>query len=280
MGNKLAKRWALWVFAITFMALPGVKAQGFSVNELFVRGELYVYNRVADLFEVVRCGVAAGPAIGAEIAITEYAQLGAYAANEKGVSFPHFIPPLWLVPYFEDQPIFRVHQGLYKTVSFGPKRRENRIIADERFHRGPWDVRAQAALGLVHLYANVETTEIGDFFAGFAGFDPKGDDAQLDPTARRKPIDQLGRGVCNVATGIIEIPFNMVRVNEEQGDLAGATTGLFRGTWRFLIREVVGVTEIVTFPFGWDPIVEPAYPFEPARNTDWRVNPLPFKKRY
>jgi len=280
MGNRLAKRWALWMVAMTSLALPGLRAEEFSVNQMFVRGELYIYNRIADLFEVARCGVAAGPAIGAEIAITEYAQIGAYAANEKGISFPHFMPPLWLVPYFEDTPVFRVHEGLYKTVSFGKRRRENRIIADERFHRAPWDVRAQAALGLIHLYANIDTMEIKDFVAGFAGFDPSGDDAELDPTARRKPVDQLGRGVTNFATGIVEIPFNMVSVNKEEGDLAGATTGFVRGTWRFLMREVVGLTEIVTFPFGWDPIIEPAYPFAPARNTDWRVNPAPFKRHY
>jgi putative exosortase-associated protein (TIGR04073 family) len=280
MANKLVKRWALGIFALTFLAMPGSKAAEFSLNDLVVRGELYIYNRFADLLEIARCGVAAGPALGAEVAVTQYVQLGAYAAKEKGVSFPHFIPPLWLIPYFEDQPVLRVHEGEYMTACIGPYRWESKIVDEDRFDRERWDIRAQAAVALIHVYADVKTAEIGDFIAGFAGLDPKDDDVKPDPTARRRPIDQLGRGVANVLGGVFEIPFNMVEVKKEEGDLAGATTGLFRGTWRFLIREVVGVCEIISFPFGWEPIIEPAYPLAPARNTDWSITSPSFKRSY
>jgi hypothetical protein len=32
----------------------------------------------------------------------------------------------------------------------------------------------------------------------------------------------------------------------------------------------------VTFPFGWDAILEPEFPFEPGKSTEWRVNSAPF----
>ena len=91
-------------------------------------------------------------------------------------------------------------------------------------------------------------------------------------TAPREPLRQLGRGVSNVITGILEVPFNMYVISKDQGDVAGSTYGLARGVWRFSVREVVGVFETVTCPFGWSPIIEPEFFFEPTRSTDWRVN--------
>lgn len=88
----------------------------------------------------------------------------------------------------------------------------------------------------------------------------------------REPIRQLGRGLSNVLTGVWEIPLNMYNVMQDSGDVAGATYGTVRGVCRFVTREVVGVFEIVTFPFGWGPVVEPEFTFEPGRSTDWRIN--------
>lgn len=118
--------------------------------------------------------------------------------------------------------------------------------------------------------------EAGDFFAGIAGLDPAKDDQSPDPTYMRKPARQLGRGVSNLVTGIWEVPLNVHQVNQEQGGVAALTYGLFRGMWRWGVRECTGVVEIVTFPFGWEAIIEPEFPFEPVRSTDWRVNEVPF----
>lgn len=75
-----------------------------------------------------------------------------------------------------------------------------------------------------------------------------------------KVVRQLGRGVANVLTGILEVPVNMYQVQDEHGEMAGATYGLIRGIWRFGVREVVGVYEIITVPFvRLDPIVEPEW---------------------
>ena len=72
-------------------------------------------------------------------------------------------------------------------------------------------------------------------------------------------IRQLGRGCTNVLTGALEIPANILQVKEDEGDLAALTYGTLRGTYRFLVREVVGVFEVVTFPAGFKPIVEPEF---------------------
>ena len=94
----------------------------------------------------------------------------------------------------------------------------------------------------------------------------------LEVKTVRDPLRQLGRGVSNLFTGIMEVPSNVNAVATENGDVAGVTWGLFRGVWRCAIRETVGVFETVTFPFGWDPILEPEFPFEPGKSTEWRVN--------
>lgn len=87
----------------------------------------------------------------------------------------------------------------------------------------------------------------------------------------REPLRQFGRGIANVLTGAWEIPKNMFSVNRDMGDCAGFTYGLLRGVWRFGCREVTGVFEIVTFPFGWQPIIEPEFYMEPMEFTEWRV---------
>ncbi|MCK5805269.1 MAG: exosortase system-associated protein, TIGR04073 family [Lentisphaeria bacterium] len=271
------------------------------MNMFFVKAELYVWNRFADFCEMVRFGAGVGPSIGVEVAATEYIQLGAYAANEKGVTFPGVpvpfvpfilpLPPLWLVPYFEDEVVHQTHSGNYATASFGPWRKETSLVASERFERDPYNVRAQLGLGIVHGYVSVESKEVADFFTGIPdilqlvginnlGTDLCQDDAKLDPTAVREPANQLGRGIANVLVGVLEVPTTMMRVGKEQGDFAGATAGLAHGVWRFAVREVVGVFEVITFPFGWEPMIEPAYPLQPARVSDWDLRKPAFMSKY
>ena len=280
MVNTQPKRWVLLLVAATTMWVSDVRADSSGVNDFVVKSELYIWNRLADFLEIVRCGIAVGPSIGAEVAITDKAMLGAYVSREVGTSFPHFIPPLWLVPYLEDQPVLKKHRGIYKTVAFGDVRKESDMDPDVRFDRDPLDVRAQVAAGLVQVYAAVKTAEVGDFLVGWVGLDPKNDDEKLDPTARREPANQFGRSLSNILFGWIELGKNMIRVNEEEGNIAGATKGLGLGLWRTTVREVVGVMELVTFPFGWDPIIQPVYVLQPAYTTEWRINPPTFGNRY
>lgn len=282
----LRKPWGLTLkclLAFIILSCASVKAESelFDLNDILVRSQLYVWNRISDLLDIMRCGIAGGPGIGAEIAVTEYAQLGAYVTKENGVDFPHFLPPLWLTHYYQQKPIFNRHEGFYATASFGPWRTTNQNPEENSFFpRGKWDLRAQAALGVGHLYVNFSADELQDFLAGIVGWDPAGDDQVPDPTASRRPADQFGRGVCNILFGVFEIPANIIRVNNEEGDMAGISKGLGLGVWRFVCREVVGVVELVTFPFGWEPIIQPEYMYQKEKSTTWRVQRPAFHRRY
>ncbi|MBT3378345.1 MAG: exosortase system-associated protein, TIGR04073 family [Lentisphaerae bacterium] len=270
---------AMVVVTLSLGALPQ-SASARSVNDAFARGELFIWNRFADFLEMARGGVAVGPAIGGEIALTDKVRVGAYRVDESGATFPHFIPPLWAVPWLEGEPVFRKHGGSYWRWSFFQWDKESSEQHDVRFPRDPKDLRAQLALGLVHGYMNVQTREVGDFFAGIVGFDPMGDDEELDPNTTREPARHLGRGLSNLATGIFEVPKNMHRVNRDRGGFAALTVGLAQGIWRFGTREAVGLMETVTFPMGWKPILEPEFPFQPTKSTEWRINEPDFRRNF
>jgi putative exosortase-associated protein (TIGR04073 family) len=261
------------------LAVPAIRAEG-AVNNALVQTQLYLWNRFADALEVVRCGVAVGPCVGAEVAVTDKAALGAYWADETGATFPHFIPPLWLVPYAEDATVFVTHEGKYHTVAYGSKRTESSTESGVYFEREPLDLRAQVGLGLIHIYAAVKTKQVGDFLAGFATFDPMDDDVEADPAIRRRPADQFGRGASNLLVGWLEIGKNMIRVRREEGELSGFTKGFGLGLWRAGVREVIGVFELVTFPFGWSALIEPEYVIQASHTTDWKMNSPQFGSQY
>ena len=95
-----------------------------------------------------------------------------------------------------------------------------------------------------------------------------------------KILRKLGRGITNVAFGGLQFPVVWYRVNFEEGGLAAWTYGIFLGISEVVIREVVGVVEIVTFPVplpgcsdvpdspeaGYGPILQPEWIVTPAQN--------------
>ena len=258
-------------------------SQIFDVNSVIVQGELYIWNRVADIFDILECGIGFGADIGVDLQITKYAQLTAIAKYGKGVEFPHFIPPFWMIHYFQHKRIFRVHDGKYAAVAFGPWRNQN-VNEEERhqvtFTSDTWDMRAELAL-VAHLYADIKLEEVADFFTGFVGYDFKNDDYKIeDSLERRRPADQLGRGVCNILFGALEIPFNILRVTDEEGDFPGISKGVALGIWRFLTREVVGVVELISFPFGWEPIILPEYTWQKTTGIVWQINRPSFQRYF
>lgn len=94
------------------------------------------------------------------------------------------------------------------------------------------------------------------------------------------PIRKFGRGICDVAFGVFEIPIQVYETNQTTGGFAALTYGLFKGVGRFIMRELVGVAEIITFPiplpgcstqrygsgWGYGPLMEPEWIFD--FNTD------------
>lgn len=98
------------------------------------------------------------------------------------------------------------------------------------------------------------------------------------------PIRKFGRGFCNTIFGIFEIPIQVIKTNNTTGGVAAWTYGLMKGIGRFLLREGVGVTEIITFPmplpgcsterygsgWGYGPLMEPEWIFS------FQTNPYDF----
>jgi putative exosortase-associated protein (TIGR04073 family) len=69
------------------------------------------------------------------------------------------------------------------------------------------------------------------------------------PSNDQGPTRKLGRGIANLLFGSTEIPVTIGRVNKEEGNAAAASYGVVRGVGRSAARHVVGLAEILTFPF-------------------------------
>jgi len=80
-------------------------------------------------------------------------------------------------------------------------------------------------------------------------------------------LRKLGRGVCNIATSVIELPKSIQESFYDDGPLAAATYGILDGLYKFVARTVVGAYEVVTFPIPipahYAPIIEPEFLFSP-----------------
>ena len=76
------------------------------------------------------------------------------------------------------------------------------------------------------------------------------------------------RGGHNLAFGLVtDVPRTVYYESRDHGALYGFTVGLFKGIGLGAIRTVVGGYELLTFPIpanDYEPVVLPAYPFEPG----------------
>jgi len=74
---------------------------------------------------------------------------------------------------------------------------------------------------------------------------------------------KLGRGVANIITGWLEIPAEVGRKTQKDGDLAGVLVAPFTGIVKAVGRMLGGVYDVVTFaiplPGGYEPLVEPEF---------------------
>ncbi len=67
-------------------------------------------------------------------------------------------------------------------------------------------------------------------------------------------------GIANAATGVIELPKNIVLTSQEKGIHYGVTVGLISGVAHTIGRTVVGVMDVVTFMIPTGPSsVQPQY---------------------
>jgi putative exosortase-associated protein (TIGR04073 family) len=90
------------------------------------------------------------------------------------------------------------------------------------------------------------------------------------------PARKLGRGICNVGFGPLEILMKGYDVNQEEGGFAAVTYGVFLGIGYCVAREVIGVTEIVTFlmplPGCKDDPREDGWGYGPIMRPEWVVD--------
>jgi putative exosortase-associated protein (TIGR04073 family) len=86
------------------------------------------------------------------------------------------------------------------------------------------------------------------------------------PAAAEKAV----RGMANAGLGVVvELPKTVYYDTLEDGPLYGLTVGVLEGLSWGIARTLVGIYEVVTFPFpapeGYGPILTPAYPYQPGK---------------
>ena len=108
----------------------------------------------------------------------------------------------------------------------------------------------------------------GPFTAAFA-------EEFVAPLAVQKAV----RGLANAGLGVVvEVPKTVYYDTLEDGPLYGLTVGVLEGLSWGMARTLIGVYEVVTFPFpipeGYRPIYQPHYPFEAGKTdlAEQRVN--------
>ncbi len=88
----------------------------------------------------------------------------------------------------------------------------------------------------------------------------------VSPAAAEKAV----RGLANTGLGlVVELPKTVYYDTLEDGPLYGLTVGILEGLSWGIARTLVGVYEVVTFPFpvpdGYRPIYKPDYPYQPGK---------------
>ena len=80
-------------------------------------------------------------------------------------------------------------------------------------------------------------------------------------TAPRKFL----RGLAGMTTAILEVPGNMVAETDARGPGEGIPLGFAKGLGMIVPRVLVGVWEFVSAPFpfprGYEPVLEPEFPW-------------------
>ncbi len=98
-------------------------------------------------------------------------------------------------------------------------------------------------------------------------------DAAIDRYGGQNPIRKLGRGLANTFTSIVEVPVTISQISAQEGPIAGFTLGTLYGAGSAVTRTVVGIAEVLTFPFplpdiGYGPILLPEFLLNPAIQLD------------
>lgn len=87
--------------------------------------------------------------------------------------------------------------------------------------------------------------------------------ALVRPAEAGNPAEKFGRGLTNILFAVAEIPHNMNVSTQKSGDMAGITTGFWKGFGFMWLRIAAGIYDIVTFPIPiparYEPVMYPEY---------------------
>lgn len=90
----------------------------------------------------------------------------------------------------------------------------------------------------------------------------KGEVVLREKVSDQNPLRKVARGAVNVTLGWAEIPRQVIKVNKENGDIAGVFWGPLKGFAFFIGRTAIGVYEVTTFLLPpYKPVVKPEFIF-------------------
>jgi len=87
---------------------------------------------------------------------------------------------------------------------------------------------------------------------------------QAEPTESYGEIvgRKLANGLANITTGVVEIPKNIIIVNNQSNFAYGFVGGTFKGLLNMAGRMGVGIIDLISAPIPTYPIVYPNYVWE------------------
>jgi putative exosortase-associated protein (TIGR04073 family) len=93
--------------------------------------------------------------------------------------------------------------------------------------------------------------------------DPSRPDVQSDVLVESQMGRQVQQGLAGVTLGFLEVPGTIVEKTRENGPIVGLALGLTQGVGRFVTRELVGVYQIISAPFGIENATQdPEFPWQ------------------
>jgi len=71
--------------------------------------------------------------------------------------------------------------------------------------------------------------------------------------------EKFVNGIANVATGVVELPKNIILTTQNDGVVYGVTVGVVTGLMHTVARTVIGALDVVTFLVPTQPSIRPSY---------------------
>jgi len=71
--------------------------------------------------------------------------------------------------------------------------------------------------------------------------------------------EKFVNGIANVATGVVELPKNIILTTQNDGVAYGVTVGVVTGLMHTVARTVIGALDVVTFWAPTQPSIRPNY---------------------